>query len=76
MQREWFKPLLDKLVNSYSARIIVIDECRYSQHPEVDAALKRHFAVHYYKSELELRSFNANSFPHADHKVPEVSFAL
>ena len=76
MQREWFKPLLDKLVNSYSARIIVIDECRYSQHPEVDAALKRHFVVHYYKSELELRSFLMQNSASRTLiiKLPEVSY--
>lgn len=76
MQGEWFKPLLDKLVDSYSARIIVVDEGRYSLYPEVAAALKRHFAVYYYKSELELRSFlRQNSGSRAlIIKLPEVSY--
>ncbi len=77
MQRhEWFKPLMDKLLDSYSARIIVIDNCRYSMRPEFTVALKKHFAVHFYKSELELRSFlrQNRGFRTLIIKLPQVSY--
>ncbi len=57
MGYEWYKPLINRLIDSYSARIIVIDDHRYSQRPEVAAALKQHFAVHFYESEIRLRAF-------------------
>ena len=76
MRHEWFKPLINKLIDSYSVRIIVVDNSRFSLRPEVAAALKQHFAVHFYESEMGLRVFLRNS---ADSrtliiKLPEVSY--
>ena len=76
MRMEWFKPLLDKLYDSYSARIIIIDKGSYSLYPEVAKALEKDFSVHFYKSELELRSFLNN---YSDSriliiKLPEVRY--
>ena len=76
MRHEWFKPLINKLIDSYSVRIIVVDNSRYSLRPEVAAALKLHFAVHFYESEMGLRAFLRKS---ADSrtliiKLPEVSY--
>ncbi len=76
MRNEWFKPLLNELADSYSARIIINDDCRCSLRPEVIAALKRRFAVHIYSSELELRTFlrrNSGSRTLII-KLPEVSY--
>ena len=57
MRSEWFKPLLQKLYDSYSARIILVDSDKFSSCPDVRRAMETDFNVHFYKSELELRAF-------------------
>jgi len=61
MFKTWVKPLLEKIYDSYSAKIIVFDKGSYSLYPEVVEALDKEFSVHFYKSELELRSFLKNN---------------
>ncbi|MEW6622401.1 MAG: PglZ domain-containing protein [Bacillota bacterium] len=54
---KWYKPLLEKVNNSYRNWIIVIDMAGFSLKEDVIQALAADFALHHYEGELKLRSF-------------------
>lgn len=57
MSAKWYQVYLDKIRESYSDKIVIIDHDQICSFEEIINALKNSFALHYYKNEFSLRSF-------------------
>ena len=54
---KWYKPLLEKVYDSYSDHIVVDDKGGFSVNPELREELSKDFLLHDFESELMLRAF-------------------
>jgi hypothetical protein len=60
MNEPWYKALMDKVTRSYSEKIIILDWDNLAQDENIAALLEADYAVHFYSSELELRTWLKN----------------
>jgi hypothetical protein len=57
LKEKWFQVLLDKLKESWSGRIIVVDHDNLGKAEEIAEALSEQFHIHHYQDEVTLRLF-------------------
>lgn len=55
--RIWYEPLIDKIEETYSDLVIVLDEDRLGRNASIRKTLEDSFTLHDYRGELPLRAF-------------------